>query len=168
MEGTSLLKNVNKQKWIINNHFNRDVFPISMAGRNSAYSSGIIFKFNGKTWKYTNIPNFVAYLAGYDSTLLNNPYFFDLSGDPYETTNLIDSSDFNIQNAVTYGISLLQKSFSEGVPSFVDTVSSNYCIIVLLIVRVTLNHTFVASRLCGRLQSKSARLLVTLRSPALQ
>ena len=127
MEGTSLLKNVYKQKLVINDHFNRDVVPISMAGRNGAYSSGIIFKFNGKTWKYTNIPNFVAYLAGYDSTLLNNPYFFDLSGDPYETTNLIDSSDFNIQNAVTYGISLLQKSFSEGVPSFVDTVSSNYC-----------------------------------------
>mmetsp|Transcript_33291 Transcript_33291/g.48186 ORF Transcript_33291/g.48186 Transcript_33291/m.48186 type:complete len:707 (-) Transcript_33291:479-2599(-) len=121
LEGKSLLKNAYNQQWIINDQFSRDVVPISMTGRNAAYSSGIVFKYNGKTWKYTNIPNLLGYLVGYEPTLLNNPYFFDLSGDPYETTNLIDSSDSLIQNAVTYGISLLQKSFTQGLPSFVDT-----------------------------------------------
>lgn len=121
LDGKSLLKNAYNQQWIINDKFSRDVVPISMTGRNAAYSSGIVFKYNGKTWKYTNIPNILAYFVGYDPTLLNNPYFFELSGDPFETTNLIDSTDSNIQNAVTYGIGLLQTSFTQGMPSFLDT-----------------------------------------------
>ena len=123
MEGTSLIKQSDcNNQWVMNDKFSRDVVPISMAGRNSAYSSAIVFKFKGKTWKYTNIPNMVAYFVNYEAVLLNNPYFFELTRDPYETTNLIDSTDTDIQAAVTYGIGLLQQSFTQGALSVVDTV----------------------------------------------
>lgn len=119
-----MLKNAYSQQWIINDQFTRDVVPISIQGRNAAYSSGIVFKYNGKTWKYTNVPNILAYFVGYDSVLLNDPYFFELTADPYETTNLIDFADSNIQNAITFGISLLQISFNQGLPSTLDLVNA--------------------------------------------
>ena len=127
LEGTSLIKKSDcNNQWVLNDKFSRDVVPISMSGRNSAYSSGIVFKFKGRLWKYTNISNMVAYFVNYETVLLNNPYFFDLTLDPYETTNLIDSATTDIQAAVTFGISLLQQSFTEGAPSLVDTVSQVY------------------------------------------
>ena len=123
MEGKSILKK-SDEKWVINDKFIRDVVPLSMSGYNSAYFSGIVFKYNGKTWKYANKINFIAYYVSYDYTLLNEPFLFDLTSDPYESTNLIDYATINIQNALTYGISLLNKSYTEGVPSAIDAVSS--------------------------------------------
>ena len=99
-----------------------------MAGENSAYSSGIVFKYNGRTWKYSNVINMVAWFVSYENTLLKNPYFFDLTNDPYEDYNIIENPDKNIQKAITYGIKLLNTSFTQGYPSPVDAVSIDYCV----------------------------------------
>ena len=122
LEGKSILKK-SDEKWVINDKFARNVVPLSMAGHNSAYFSAIIFKYNGRTWKYANKINFIAFYVSYDRTLLNEPFLFDMTNDPLESTNLIDNLNINIQSALTYGIGLLNKSYTEGPPSAIDAVS---------------------------------------------
>lgn len=97
-------------------------------------SSAVVYIYNEHIWKYTDFPNSQAFYGEYEDTPDLGSYLFDLTNDPYETTNLfpivghihepiisrnLSRTDI-IWNALQYGLTLIEKMYADGVPSPID------------------------------------------------
>ena len=91
-EGFPILhKNMHK----IDNQFNREVVYLGLAGDLYGETGGVVFLHNGHHYKWTRFPLGFSYVVGYASSEFirgetDGDFFFDLTVDPQETTNLIN------------------------------------------------------------------------------
>lgn len=74
--------------------FDRDVVYLGLAGPLYGSTGGVVFKHNDHYYKWARFPSGYAYFVGYVSEfergVSDGDFFFDLTVDPQETTNLIN------------------------------------------------------------------------------
>lgn len=94
-------------------------------------SSAVVYISEGRLWKYTVFPNSQAFYGYYEDTPDLGSYLFDLTNDPYETTNLyalatrkggsnVSESAQILSKVLQYGLHLTEIMYGEGVPSPID------------------------------------------------
>jgi hypothetical protein len=127
--GMPLLYPTPSGRLAFNTRFHRDVAFLGASGvtMGSAQpgvqrpTAGVVFNFENISWKYTDFPNAFAFYGDYEPQAHLGSYLFDLTSDPYETNNLIDSPSLLHKAAVELGVGYVDAMIREGVDSPVDT-----------------------------------------------